>query len=128
MSYVQFSIFSAFLQSSTSLLARLVLLYLCEGFRVPLFMAFLLFLFVICYFLPEGRKGLYLPAPGAIRSHLSCSVPPVGIDAIHCPDGHLHVNHVFGDGTVKVVKVKVTVCLEVEIHSGKVSILSCTVS
>ena len=127
MSHVQFSIFSDFLQSPASLFARLVLPYWSEGIRVSLFMDFLLFLFVISYFLPEGRKGFHLPTTGAIWSHLGCSVPPVGIDAIHHPDGYLYVNCVFRDGTVKVVKVKVTMCLAVEIDSWKVSILSYTV-
>ena len=31
-----------------------------------LFMAFLLFFFVLSYILPDGRKGLHLPAPEAI--------------------------------------------------------------
>ena len=73
-------------------------------------------------------KGLHLSAPGGVSSHLSCSVPPVGVDTIHHLDGHLHINCVFSHGTVKVVKVKVTKGFEVEIHSGKVLILSYTVS
>ena len=60
MSHVQFSIFSASLQSPTSLLARLVLPYWSEGIKVSLFMPFLLLLFVIGYFLPQERKGLLI--------------------------------------------------------------------
>ena len=51
------------------------------------------------------------------------------MDAIHCPDGHLYIYHVFGEGTAKVVEEdKVALGSEVEIHSGKVSRLTCTVS
>ena len=76
----------------------------------------------------ERGKGLHLSAPGAVSIHLGCPVPPLGVDTMHCPDGHLHINCVFGNGTVEVMEVKLTLGLEVEIHSGKVSILSYTVS
>ena len=75
-------------------------------------------------------KGLYLSAPGTISTHLGCSVSPVFVDTSHHPDGHFHINHVFWDDTVEVMKIKVTVGLavEVEIQSGKLSILSYTMS
>ena len=95
-----------------------------KGLEFFIFMAFPLFYFVVGYFLLEGRKGLHPSAPWAVRSHMSCLVPPVGVDTIHHPNGHLHINPVLWDGTVKVVKVKIAVALEVEIHYGKVFILS----
>ena len=76
----------------------------------------------------ERGKGPHLSAPGAVSIHLGCPVPPIGVDTFHHPDGHLLINCVFWDGTVEVMKVKFTVGLEVEIHSGKVSILSYIVS
>ena len=55
------------------LLWDLLLLFLPDLFSLTgvkglqsLFMAFFLFLFVISHLLPEGRKGLHLPAPGAV--------------------------------------------------------------
>ena len=66
MSHVQCLRFSASLCLPTSLLDKLVLPYWGEGIRVSLFMAFLPFLFVLSYFLPEGRNQLLLLAPGAI--------------------------------------------------------------
>ena len=50
------------------------------------------------------------------------------MDAIHHPDGHLYVYHVFGEGTTKVVEDKVTLTSDIEIYSGKVSRLTYTVS
>ena len=90
------------------------------------FLSSWLFLFIICYFLMERGKGPHLSAPGAVSIHLGCLVPPVVVDAIHCPDGHLHINRVFWDGTVEMMEVKFTLGLKAEIHSGKVSILSYT--
>ena len=87
-----------------------------------------LFLFSICYFLMERGKGPHPSAPGVVSIHLACLVSPVGMYTIHHLDGHLHVNLVFWDGTVEVMEAKFTFGLEVEVHSGKVSILSYTVS
>ena len=61
-----FQYFLLFCDLPTSLLGKLVLPYCGQGIRVSLFMAFLIFFFVISYFLPDGRKGFHLPAPGAI--------------------------------------------------------------
>ena len=50
------------------------------------------------------------------------------MDAIHSLDGHLHIYHVFGDGTMKAVEEKVTLDSEIKIHSGKVYKLTYIVS
>ena len=65
-----------------------------------------------------------------MSNHLGCLVSPVCVDTFHYPDYHFHINNVFWDGTVEVMKIKVTVGLavEVEIHYGKISILSYTIS
>ena len=122
MSHVQPSIFS------TSLLSGLAFPYSGEGIRLFIFTAFPLSFFIICYFLTERGKGLHLTAPGTVGIDLGCPVPPVGVDTIHHLDGHLHINCVFWDGTVEVMKVKFTGGLGIEIHSGKISILSFAVS
>ena len=70
----------------------------------------------------ERGNGPHLSAPGAVSIHLGCPVSPVGLDTIHHPDGHLHINCVFWDGTVEVMEVKFTLDFEVEIHSRKVSL------
>ena len=76
----------------------------------------------------ERGKGFYVSALGTVSTHLGCLVPPVGVNTLHYPDDHFYINHVFWDDTVEVMKAKVTVGIAVEIHSGKVSTLSDTVS
>ena len=89
----------------------------------------LLFL-LFCNFLPKGRKRLHLVCSrGYMKlAWVILSVFSIGMDAIHSPDGHLYIYCVFGEGTTKVVEEKVTLCPDVEIHSGKVSMLTYTVS
>ena len=120
-SSAQFPVFS------TPFLCGFVFPYWGKGIRALNFLTSPLNNLLFSYW---ERKGLYPSAPGAVCTHLGCLVSPVCVDTFHCPDGHFHINCVFWEDTVEVMKIKVMVALavEVEIHTGKVSILSYTVS
>ena len=122
MSYVQLPVLPVLLGSSVSFLVKISFPYWGEGIKTSLF------LLILCDFLPKERKGIHLSAPGAIQSCLGKTISSVSINAILHPDGHLYIYHVFGDGTMEVVEDKVTLSSDVEIHSGKVSWLTYTVS